>query len=207
MHMSKRAQLTGIYQWNPMPHIVDIRCPECGGRAEFEFAEVVRIRLKKDVDFFKKSKLFEYRFLRDRAGTGWHAAFYFLRVHGRSTDVLDDLPAGYSPADWNHSRYLYRSHGHDWGTVDCFECDLRRKHVLSWPDEAFYQIVFGRAVLWAFHRESAVEIRDFIVSVDRDPAAFKWRTLLVHLPKEFLAAKARDGIVKRLDRLLVPGVR
>ena len=51
---------------------------------------MVRIRLKKDVDFFKKSKLFEYRFLRDRAGTGWHAAFYFLRVHGCSTDVLDD---------------------------------------------------------------------------------------------------------------------
>jgi len=198
--------MTG-YGWNPMPHIVEIGCPECGGQAEFEFAEVVRIRLKKDVDFFKKSKLFEYRFLRDRAGTGWHAAFYFPKVHGRSTDVLDDLPVGYSPADWNHSRYPYRSHGRDRGTVDCFECDLRRKHGLSWPDEAFYQIVFRRGVLWAFHRESAVEIRDFIVSVDRDPAPFKWRSPLVHLPKEFLAAKARDEIVKRLDRLLVSGVR
>jgi len=199
--------MTRIYEWNPMPHIVEIRCPECGGHAEFEFAEVVHIRLKKDVDFFKKSKLFEYRFLRDRAGTGWHAAFYFPRVHGRSTDILDDLPAGYSPADWNHSRYLYRSHGSDWGTVDCFERDLRRRHVLSWPDEAFYQIVFRRDVLWAFHRESAVEIRDFIAFVDRDHAAFKWGTLLIHLPKELLAAKARDGIVKRLDRLLVSGER
>ena len=51
--------MTGNYVWNPMPHIVDVRCPECGGYAEFEFAEMVRIKLKKDVEFFKKSKLFE----------------------------------------------------------------------------------------------------------------------------------------------------
>jgi hypothetical protein len=200
--------MTGIYEWNPMPHIVDIRCPACGGHAEFEFAETVRIKLKKDVEFFKKSKLFEYRFLRDSCGSGWHAAVYYPRVHGFSTDVLDDLPAGYSPADWNHSRYLCPRHlrcSH--GAVDCFECKLRQKHVLSWPDEAFYQIVFRRKVLWAFHRESAVEIRDFIASADREAAAFRWRLLLRHLPKEFLAAKARDGIVKRLDRLLVSGIR
>jgi hypothetical protein len=52
-----------------------------------------------------------------------------------------------------------------------------------------------------------VEIRDFIASADREPATFKWRKLLLHLPKELLAAKARDGIVKRLDRLLVSGIR
>lgn len=41
--------MAGTYDWNPMPHKVDINCPSCGERAVFEFAEVVRIKLKKDV--------------------------------------------------------------------------------------------------------------------------------------------------------------
>lgn len=36
--------MTGPYDWNPMPHTVDTRCPTCGEAAVFEFAEVVRIR-------------------------------------------------------------------------------------------------------------------------------------------------------------------
>ena len=195
--------MTGTYDWNPMPHVVEIRCPECGCGAVFEFAEVVRIALKKDIDFFKNNKLFEYRFLSDSCGGGWHAAFYFPRLHGSSTDVLRDLPAEYSPADWNHSQYLYRSNGSDWGTVACHECGVRRKHVLTWPNDALYQVEFRRKILWAFDRESASDIRNFIASWDRNRASFKWQNLLLHIPKEFLAAKARDEIVKRLNRLLV----
>ena len=199
--------MTCSYNWNPMPHVVEIRCPECGSAAVFEFAEVVRITLKKDVDFFKNNKLFEYRFLRDSNGSNWHAAFYFPRLHGQSTRVLRDLPAGYSFADWNHSEYLYPSHGCDWGGVECLECGLRRKHALVWPDEALYQVEFRRNTLWAFDRESALDIRDFIASSERNRAAFKWSSLLLHIPKEFLAAKARDEIVKRLNRLLVSVTR
>jgi len=24
--------VTGIYDWNPMPHVLDVRCPSCCGR-------------------------------------------------------------------------------------------------------------------------------------------------------------------------------
>jgi hypothetical protein len=51
--------MTGTYDWNPIPHIVEIRCPECGNGAVFEFAEVVRIALKKDVEFFKRNRLWK----------------------------------------------------------------------------------------------------------------------------------------------------
>ncbi len=44
-----RGAMAGTYDWNPMPHKVDINCPSCGELAVFEFAEVVRIKLKKDV--------------------------------------------------------------------------------------------------------------------------------------------------------------
>lgn len=47
--------MTGTYDWNPMPHKVDIKCPSCGSRALFEFAEIVKISLKKDVPFFENS--------------------------------------------------------------------------------------------------------------------------------------------------------
>ena len=62
--------MTGTYDWNPMPHRVDVTCPECGALATFEFAEVVKIRLKRDVEFFQKSKLFDYRFYENWANTG-----------------------------------------------------------------------------------------------------------------------------------------
>jgi len=52
--------MSGIYDWNPMPHEVDIKCPSCDEHALFEFAEVVKISLKKDVPFFERSNLFEY---------------------------------------------------------------------------------------------------------------------------------------------------
>jgi hypothetical protein len=194
--------MTGTYEWNPMPHVVEIRCPECSAGAFFEFAEVVRIALKKDVEFFKNSKLFDYKFLPDSVGGHWHAAFYFPRLHGCSTDAIRDLPAGYSPSDWSHSQYLYRSHGSDFGTAHCTSCGLRRRHVLDWPSEARYQVEFRGSVLWAFDRESATEIRDFVASADRNRATFRWQRLLLHIPKEFLVAKARDELVKRLDKCL-----
>ncbi len=40
--------MTEAYDWNPMPHKLDIRCPSCSSRAVFEFAEVVKINLKKE---------------------------------------------------------------------------------------------------------------------------------------------------------------
>ena len=44
--------MTGTYDWNPMPHKVDIKCPSCGEHSVFEFAEVVKIALRKNVSFF-----------------------------------------------------------------------------------------------------------------------------------------------------------
>lgn len=36
--------MTGTYEWNPMPHRVAVGCPICRSCAEYEFAEVVRIK-------------------------------------------------------------------------------------------------------------------------------------------------------------------
>lgn len=194
--------MTGTYDWNPMPHGVDIRCPECGGGATFEFARARRIRLKKDVEFFQRSKDFEYKRLRDSCGRSVHVAFWFPALRGRSTAVLRELPEGYSPSDWDRPRYSCRTHGCDVGTAECGSCGLRRKHELDWPRDARYRVEYRGEVLWAWHRESASSLRDFIASDARERKAHRWSSLLLHVPKAFLAAKARGELVKRLDRLL-----
>lgn len=184
-----------------MPHRVNVRCPKCGLCAVFEFAEVVRIELKKDVAFFQKSSLFDYRKLKDSCGHRWHAALYYPGLHG-GVDAIGALPDGYKPDDWSHSKYLYRSHGLDIGSIYCQGCHLRTKHELSWPEEAFFSIQYQNKHLWAFDRESAVQLKDFIASNNRNVESFKRQCFLLHIPSEFKQKRAREYIIKQLDRLI-----
>jgi len=98
--------MTGTYDWNPMPHKVDIKCPACAEHSVFEFAEVVKIALKKDVPFFEQSDLFEYYLFKDSCGHNWHGATYYANLHGGSTAAIRDLPEGYVPENWNHLAVL-----------------------------------------------------------------------------------------------------
>jgi hypothetical protein len=194
--------MTERYDWNPMPHKVDIKCPSCGEHAEFEFAEIVKITLKKDVPCFDGSDLFNYQMFKDSCGHKWHGAIYFANLHGGSTSAIRDLPEGYKPEDWNHSQYLYRNHGIDLGAFSCSHCQTRKRHLLSWPNDAFYSISYKGEVLWAFNRESSVELRDFIASNERNPGNYKWSNFLLHIPTPFKKQNSREGVVKQLSRLL-----
>lgn len=195
--------MTGRYEWNPMPHVVDVRCPECGEPAVFEFAEVVRIARRVDIPFFEESDLFVYRkFEGYWAQEKWHGAVYYALLHGPPETTIRDLPDGYQPSDWNHPKYLYRSHGPTEGAVACAGCGLRRRHELEWPADARYQVEYRGDILWAFHRESARELRQYIASDDRKREGYRWEAFLRHVPTVFLTAKAREAVVKRLDRIL-----
>jgi len=194
--------MTGTYEWNPMPHIADVRCPSCSGLAKFEFAEIVRIELKKDVDFFKENSLFDYEMFKDSCGHKWHAAIYYAGLHGNSTDAIQDLPQGYQPSNWNHSRFLSQNRQPQIGSLKCLTCQTAKKHTLNWPEEAYYSIEYKGSVLWAFHKESAIELRDYIASTDRNEDKYKWRGFLLHIPTTFKKHNARDRVVKSLNRLL-----
>jgi len=194
--------MTEAYDWNPMPHKVDINCPSCGSHDEFEFAEVVKISLKKDVPFFECSDLFTYRLFKDSCGHRWHGAVYFAKMHGGSTAAIRDLPDGYESSNWNHSKYLYRNHGLDIGSFTCSSCNARRIHELSWPEEAFYSIAYKGQLLWAFNRNSGVDLRNFIQSSERKAKNHKWASFLLHIPTIFKKQNARDNVVKQLNKLL-----
>ncbi|MEQ9627217.1 MAG: hypothetical protein RLO02_03405 [Roseitalea porphyridii] len=194
--------MTEAYDWNPMPHRVSIRCPDCGALAEYEFAEVVRIRLAADVEYFQRSDAFEYQLFEDSNGSRWHGAVFYHGLRGSVSNAIRDLPEGYSPEDWNHSPYLYRSHGLDIGSVTCPACGCRKRHSLSWPDEAYFQIAYKGKALWAFDRESTRVLLDYVRSDTRQRDR-KWKAFLLHIPSHFLTKKARDEVSKKLGKLLL----
>ncbi|MDH5433005.1 MAG: hypothetical protein OEY19_03605 [Gammaproteobacteria bacterium] len=194
--------MTGTYDWNPMPHKVDILCPQCNELAVFEFAELVRIKLKKDIPFFQDSDLFEYHTFSDSCGHKWHAAIYFAGLHGSSVNAISDLPENYKPDHWAHSKYLTRSNETYLGSYACPACKTNNKHTLQWPEDAYYSIEHKGKVLWAFNRESATDLYDFLNGSTRKVDNFKWQHFLLHIPTVFKTAKARDSVVKKLAKLL-----
>jgi hypothetical protein len=195
--------MTGIYEWNPMPHIVDVRCPKCFSHAIFEFAEIVRIHRNEDLEFFQESKQFDYKKIQDSNGHFWHGAIYFAGLHGNPIKSISNLPLGYEPNNWSHSGYLYRRYGHELGSVICQSCGLRLVKQLDWPKDAYFAISHKKFILWAFNRESALELLDYISASSRNLSKYKWKNFLLHLPTVFKSRKARSDIVKLLNRLLL----
>ena len=194
--------MTRAYDWNPMPHRVAVLCPSCRGYAEFEFAEICRIQRREDVPYFEKSSVFEYRMFQDSNGHSWHGAVYYAGLHGDARLALRDLPAGYEPGQWAHSKYLYRNHGLDLGSVRCTRCRHRAKHDLRWPDDAYFSVSYRSKVLWAFDRETAGELLRYLETANRNLRAHKWRAFLLHVPTLFKTAKARQTVCKRIRDLL-----
>lgn len=194
--------MTGPYEWTPIPHRVDVVCPACRHRAEFEFAEVVRIKLKSDVPFFQQSSVFEHQKFHDYSGHFWHGALYFQGLHGDPRQAIHELPAGYSAEEWDHSKYLRNRAGWPMGSIRCGSCHMRRKHELNWPEEAYFSVAYRNHVLWAFHRESAAELLEYLLSTERDNSQYRWRYFLRHVPTVFKVRKARDAVTKQLSKLL-----
>jgi len=194
--------MTRIYEWKPMPHRLDVVCPNCRHRAEFEFAEVVRIKQRSDVEFFQKSSMFEYQEFQDSCGHFWHGAVYFQGLHGDPRKTMHELPLGYSAADWDHANWL-RSRA-DWpvGSVRCTSCHLRQVRVLKWPEDAYFSLTYRRHALWAFHRESAIDLMEYLLSTKRNVSQYRWSYFLRHVPTVFKVGKARDTLVKQLSKLL-----
>jgi len=185
-----------------MPHLVDVKCPHCSGYAVFEFSEIVKINEKKDVPFFQNNDVFDYQFFQGHAGQRWHGAVYNALLHGGSTSAIRDLPDGYTPSDWDHPKYLTRDHRLDWGAFRCSNCHSCEKHTLQWPDDAYFSIEYKTQQLWAFHRESFLDLRDFIESKDREIKQYKWNSFLLHIPTIFKKQAARESVVKKMNKLL-----
>ncbi|KCZ48546.1 hypothetical protein HY17_17000 [Hyphomonas sp. CY54-11-8] len=185
-----------------MPHRVAVTCSECAGEAVFEFAENVRIKTNADLGWFQNSKHFECHKMEDPNGQSYNVATYYHKLAGNDLPAVGDLPAGYRMEDWAHSDRKFRPLG-DWrGTLICASCGVRRKHVLDWPKEAFYQVEYRNHTLWAFDRASVLELAEFIDASQRKPDDFTYWPFLMKIPQVFLTKQARETVVKRLRKRL-----
>lgn len=185
-----------------MPYVLDIRCPKCQGRASFEFAVVRRIGKRRDIEFFRESPLFEYQTFQDSCGHKWHAAIFIARLHGGSTAMLKNLPNGYAAEDWENSKYRSERFGFMLGGYACHSCHVVLRHELEWPHDAFYQVDYRGDTLWAFHRESAVSLLEYLSATQRDASRHSWSSMLMKVPKQFQVASAREPLVKKLGAML-----
>ncbi len=95
-----------------------------------------------------------------------------------------------------------RNHNTDLGAVSCNNCQTRKPYILQWPNDAFYSISIKDEILWAFNRESAVDLRDYIASGERKTEKYKWASFLLHVPTAFKKQNTRDNVVKKINKVL-----
>ena len=192
--------MTERYHGNPMPHILDVRCPGCGANATFYFATGETIKRREDIRYFEKSSAFEVeKFQRDSGGFG-HVAIHYHGLHG-DLSAVDGLPEGYEIKCWKYPKHFSRLNT-DHGAIRCTTCGYQRKHTLVWPKDAWFQIEHKGQILWAFTREHAAELMDYLQSDERKRSDYRYQTFLLKLPSHFKGAKDRDAICKKLSKLL-----
>jgi len=119
---------------------------------------------------------------------------------------------------WRGNAYLVFRYPHlvDWKTLmrlrrevrqvgicRCGACGYLNRHLLEWPREAYFAVSLRGRTLWMRTRGHVVALRGYVAAEDRQrvPGA-RW---LSRVPKEFLAARNRAPLVKKLDRLLAEG--
>ena len=186
-----------------MPHVVAMTCPDCRSEARFAFGIVAEIA-KKDLAAFAQVNAFDVVQMKTTGGSSCPAAVFYPGLHGDITSALKTLPDGYAPDPWTPSGYGEDSHCTQMGVLSCARCGRRRKHELRWPDDAYFQIEHKGQVLWAFNRDTAVDLLHFITADNRDFHRFTYRNFLMKVPSVFLSKKVRGAVAKKLERLLRP---
>ena len=48
--------MTGLYEYWSLPHKLNIKCPSCQSKANFEFARFAKKQNKKDIDYFQQHR-------------------------------------------------------------------------------------------------------------------------------------------------------
>ena len=88
------------------------------------------------------------------------------------------------------------------GHLSCLQCGLSKVDKVQWPVDAFYSGDVKGHILWAWNKEHAETIKEFILSISRNYRQFKYSSSLYHLPEHFKLSKNRDACIKTLDRMI-----
>lgn len=193
---------------------VTIRCPKCKSPSHFSFVSLVKIKTK-DAPYFAQSKNFKLFKGQQSSGSYYSAALYFHGI-GNSLDNINDLPHGYHSEMWRHKNWYVSLPDElkNKGSYRCIKCPASKKHEISWPQDAYFQVNYQEQTLWAYDRKTAVKLLDYIESHDRQKCVIGYsgdnpHNLIVSqdwflrkIPGHFQTAKARSEISKKLRKIL-----
>jgi hypothetical protein len=84
--------------------------------------------------------------------------------------------------------------------TNCHEIAIRE---VTWPEDAYFQWDIRGHTLWAWNREHAQVLLDFLGSKERDESKYGWYAKgLSKLPGELISSKVRGLVVKRIKETL-----
>jgi hypothetical protein len=155
-----------------------IRCPRCGREAAFEPATSTHL-----TDDARKAAA-------DPSLMGvWHGRAYVVLRYPELVSWKDVA--------------RYRRDLRPLGVCRCGACGTLKRHLLSWPAQAYHAVSIRGRTLWMYGRDHVLALRAYVAAADRRkvPGA-RW---LSRVPSEFLAARNRSLLVKKLDALLAGG--
>ena len=191
--------------------ILVITCPNCGAATEFSHAESAAIP-KAHRDPFDRHPAFDVVTGRNCVGSTVTVASYFSPVTGPLDNIknLPDVARSLTWSQWLHDRPAGVS---DLGAFRCSACNTARRHQLSWPQDAYFQITYKDRALWARNRGEALKLLRFVESDGREKgveytsgqpwALFRTEDrFLRRVPTHFLRAKARREVARQLRRRL-----
>jgi len=196
-----------------LPAYIDVICPDCRGIAKFGFAVSRAVQRRDDYPFFEESKSFELV----KPPYGRKEAIHYPGLSARIEQ--SELPDGYSPEMWNRQyfRLDYTQNGKNSaeGALSCPACAFQRKHKVKWPDEAYFQVEYRGKVLWAYDRQTAIKLLNYVESKERRKGIdyyiptkthrIPFRTVdrfLHKIPAHFLTKSAREKVSKKLRKKL-----
>ena len=88
------------------------------------------------------------------------------------------------------------------GLIQCAHCHSNRTYKLNWPDDAYWQWQIRGELLWAWDRDHARIILDY-VSAQVRPS--RRSSELKYIPSHFLTAKVRGLVVTKMAASLDAG--
>ena len=161
---------------------IDIKCPDCGGLAKFE--EPFEFHSKREASLDESRTLHR-----------WGVWFVLER--------FPSLVKWKAPSGSNQYLRNGGDNGKDGyplltnGLIQCPRCHSNRKHKLAWPNDAFWQWPIRGELLWAWDKDHAQTILNFVKKTDRPP---RYHDQLKYIPSRFLSGKVRDLVVKKMEQ-------
>ena len=163
---------------------IDITCPNCGELAKFE----------EPFEFISNDSVASNETRPCHQWGAWIVVERFpSQVKWKSPRGSSQyLRSGRESEDGGYPLYTN-------GFINCSSCHANKKHKLTWPDDAFWQWEIKSELLWAWNRQHAQVIFEYIKKTTRPP---RYNYYLRYIPSHFLSSNLRERVVKKMEMAL-----